>query len=294
MRISISQLGDFRDCPQSWKYGNIDKRRPIRRSDAISFGVLSDDFTGIYWEDGLDAAVAWLKSQADRIEPLDAAKIAALTPFYHDRTAEIVKQFKVIGNQVERVVPIRNPATGYPMRDMELIVKIDTELERNGKVIVREHKTTTQEIRGFDSYWQRVHVDSQVSIYALAMGADAVLYDVIRRPMLRLSKDDKKADDPLTAYVHRLMEDIDSDQDRYFQIRTIYKTDHDMQRVAWSLYHQACALRDMVKTGSFYRNSNHCVGRYGACPYLGVCTGTQSLDDNDAFYSYGEPLPLAI
>lgn len=319
--MSNSSLSAFRQCPRLYEYKYVYGRSTISMSPVMQFGSTWDDVTGVWWEHGIEAAVEWLVAHAADIDPVDAAKIAALLKHYNPPR----DRFEFLGNQIEKKIRVRNPETGYPMHGIELLCVADTLLRdrETGEIVVREAKTTGSDIEGFTPYWQRLGVDSQVNFYYLAFGAEMLFYDVAGRPGIRCcGKDEKAATARLTAqreanqwtgkeipteptaqqvvdsYQGRLEGLIDENPMKYFQWRPIPKTDADLLEAQYDLYHQAKMLTASWKSGMWPRNSSSCLAWGRACDFLDVCCGRADVMDDALFetkpWAKNRQLPVAV
>jgi hypothetical protein len=68
--------------------------------------------------------------------------------------------------------------------------KIDKIVLVNGRLKVREHKTTSDSIDPTSDYWSRLRLDNQISFYVLAArmagyDVDGVDYDVLHKPQIK-------------------------------------------------------------------------------------------------------------
>jgi hypothetical protein len=161
-------------------------------------------------------------------------------------------------------------------------------------VIVREAKTTGDDIRGFGDYWQRLQVDAQVNFYYLAFGAETLFYDVAYRPQIKCCGKDEKAakarlkreptpQEVIDSYQGRLEGMIDEEPDRFFQWRPVHKTDQDLVKARFDLYQQAQMLKAAWRFNRWPRNSSACLSRFGRCKLLDVCTGRADIADDALF-----------
>ena len=88
-------------------------------------------------------------------------------------------------------MPIVNPSTGREARNFRIAGKLDKVVRRaDGRVLLKEHKTTGDSIEADSDYWRRLRIDSQVSLYMLGarykgFGVEGILYDVIHKPGMR-------------------------------------------------------------------------------------------------------------
>jgi hypothetical protein len=201
------------------------------------------------------------------------------------------------------VLPVVNPETGRISRTWRQGGKFDGRIEGYGSRLLLEHKTTSDAIDDPDAvYWRRLDIDSQVSKYMLQAWQnegdklDGCLYDVIRKPGIRPKKLTKAEISEIESgtylgmpveaieagaidretpdlYEIRLVREVTSDPSRYYQRRTIYRTDDEVVEYAQELWTigkeiQRARLHDLV-----FRNTGACFQFSRACPYLGLCSG---------------------
>lgn len=308
LRLSPSQSATYRDCPRKYMFRYYLGRVPTVEDDSkIGFGKAWDKATGEWWAGGLEAAVAWLISQAGKLDEIEAAKIAVMLKHYnppHDR-------FEFVGNQV--------PAEFRPkgMRGVRVLNFCDTLLRDRftGELVVRECKTTSRDITGFGPYWQRLQTDGQVGSYFHAFVTDRIYYDVSYRPQIKLSASDTKAAaynrlgwelsdrklnaeqqrefkaaklalthrEEIDAYQARLEAAMLADPMKYYQWRPIDCTVDSAAEAMQDICQQARTLRDAWRLLRWPRNSNHCINVYGTCEYLDVCSGRADINDDGLF-----------
>jgi hypothetical protein len=97
----------------------------------------------------------------------------------------------IVASEQQFVLPLINPATGAASKIFRLAGKIDgIALLSDGRMAVREHKTTSEDVDASSDFWRRLQLDAQPSIYVYAarqLGYDvsAVIYDVVRKPTIR-------------------------------------------------------------------------------------------------------------
>lgn len=137
----------------------------------------------------LTNALAALVGESD---PFELAKARALMTAYHLRWAS--EPFEVLGVEAQFATELRNPATGAASRTWALAGKLDVILRdlRTDRVVFMEHKTSGEDITPGSTYWRRLRMDTQVSVYfegARSLGYDcaACVYDVIGKPAIRPS-----------------------------------------------------------------------------------------------------------
>ena len=100
------------------------------------------------------------------------------------------------------------------------------------------------------------------------------------------------------AYQDRLSALIDGDPEKYYQWRALHKTNDDLREAQFDLYQQARTLREGWKADRWPRNSSQCLGRFGTCPFLDVCTGRADIHDDALFevkeWAKNRQLPVVV
>lgn len=95
-----------------------------------------------------------------------------------------------VATELEFVLPLRNPETGYPSTNWKMAGKTDRIVRLvDGRVAILETKTTGDDIGPDSDFWRRLRMDQQISLYVIAareMGypVETVVYDVIRKPSI--------------------------------------------------------------------------------------------------------------
>jgi hypothetical protein len=171
----------------------------------------------------------------------------------------------------------------------------------DGRLFMVEHKTSSEPASSTgDDYWQRLKIDSQVSLYKMILERQLgepiyVLYDVLRKiskkPKLlagvRKRRDEsaeewerRKAEsrETLPDFAARMLQEIDGEQQKWFVRREIHRLDTDHESF-WSDLQATMGEMFGRENQTYPRNDAACMARFGTCPYLDVCTGTMTLDD---------------
>lgn len=277
--LTSSSLSKYRECPRRYYYEFDMRRVPASDTKPLAFGKCWHRAMEAWWLGGIKNAVETLKAGAANIEPEDSAKLCALLAHYNPAARE---RFDVVGTEVPFETAISNPDGGRSFYSYRLAGKVDVLMreKETGDTWILDHKTTSREICGFGTYWQALQVDGQMNNYCLAFSARGFVYDVVRKPTIRLcAKDNGDA----TAYQARCAAAIAEEPDAWYQWRECVKTNDDMAEAGRDLWQQVQMFRANDTAGRFPRNCNSCVGRYGSCPYLGVCTGRAVISDDALF-----------
>lgn len=185
--LTHSRLGCFRACHRRDYLRYELGVRPDRDSFTIRVGKA---FAGAVEaaSKGLDVAAAM---EACVEDPYDLALVAAMFDGHTRRWAD--EPVEHVEAELPFNLPLVNPDTGKPTTVWRLGGKVDRIVRLpDGRLAVMEYKTTSKDFGPGEDYWTRLHLDTQLSIYVMAvreLGFDVstILYDVTRRPALRPS-----------------------------------------------------------------------------------------------------------
>lgn len=191
--LTNSMRSKFNACHRAFKLNYEDLRRPINKSEALNFGTAMHKLLEAYWS----GKPHDFDIDAINIEDEYMRKtIIALYGGYIEKWyEEDYKKFETIGVEVGFEAPLMNPETGGVSKTWQLAGKIDAiaKEKSTGKILIVEHKTTSQDIGTGSDYWKKLPIDGQVSGYyvgAQVAGYEPTncLYDVIRKPSMRPSE----------------------------------------------------------------------------------------------------------
>lgn len=244
---------------------------------------------------------------------LTAAKAKALMVGYDARWFDA--GYETLSVEEVFHLPIINPATGHPSRTHTQAGKYDGKVRRDGKKFLLEHKTSSDDISDPNStYWRRMAIDSQVSMYILANWQgeeklDGTLYDVIKKPTIRPKELSKAAKQSILMdrkyfgtivseavceaiamgtqerecselFYCRLAADTLERPDHYYQRRLVPRLDNEITEWADELWDVARDIHEARKHGRHYRNTAACMAYNSPCEYLGICSGYDNPDSD--------------
>ncbi len=123
-------------------------------------------------------------------------------PFEFARAEEMIfgysarwfdEPLEVLAVEAEFEGPLTNPETGAASKTFALGGKLDAIVRRGDRVLVVEHKTSSEDISPGSFYWRRLTLNAQISTYmvgARALGFEpaGILYDVLGKPAQRPSQ----------------------------------------------------------------------------------------------------------
>lgn len=206
--LTNSRAKAYRRCPRYHRNRYEELRSPAVDAQPLRFGKLID--RGVQaWDqwtiDGgerfdnerLPNAIASMSTLIDTVDPYDYAAAVALLTGYHVRW--LYEAVEPVLTQHRFTLPLINPDTGHASRTWRVsgvwdgLVIVDREPatdghgSRPGRYMVKELKTSSEDISPGSDYWRRLRMDSQVSTYfaaakALNYDPHGVLYDVIKKP----------------------------------------------------------------------------------------------------------------
>ena len=281
--LTKSRLAVARRCPREHKLTFLDGYRPVAEVSAFRFGnLVHGGLEQIYKGEPLS-----FPADAD---PWDLAKARPMLRGYQARWS--MEDYGILGVEQEFETALVNPATKAESKSWRLGGKLDAVVHerRTGRVLLVEHKTSSQDISMGSPYWAKLKMDSQVSIYwagAQSLGYDVqgLIYDVLGKPRLRplqATSKRQKAETP-EEFEARVTADIAENPDKYYQRGEVVRLETEMVDAMTDVWQLGQQLREAERLGRAPRNPDACE-RYGRlCPFFGVCSGSERLDDPALF-----------
>lgn len=298
--LTNSMRNKFASCHRAFKFCYEDLKRPIKTSYALNFGTAMHSMLEAYWQ-GKKPFVPNME------DGYTTNTLLALFEGYQKKWQESDRMtYETIGTEMRFDAPLMNPETGGVSKTFHLAGKIDAlaKEKATGKVVIVEHKTTSQDIGPGSDYWRKLPIDGQVSGYycgaqALDHEASTCLYDVIRKPTIKpykatpeekrkynkdgsLSKACREFDETPDEWYERLSADIASRPDYYYARIEISRSDNDLLEYLFDMWAVSREIADAQRMNRWSRNPQAC-SVFGTCEYFGVCTGEQDIDDVTLF-----------
>ena len=310
--LTNSARRKFGTCPRAFYFAYKLKRRPKKDQEALYFGTVVHKVLEAWWISRLDGMQTVLDTILDNSEkPYFLPTVRALMYAYNNLYAN-ENLYETIAVEKYFECPLINPETGSPSKTWVLAGKIDAIAREKelSKIVIIEHKTTSEDIAPDSSYWMRLKIDGQISGYYLgarSLGFDAqdCLYDVIKKPTIKPFKETAekkyKADGTLYANMHaadeepsawekRLSEDILNRPEFYFQRKRIARTESDMEEYLYDAWACGREIADADRMNRWPRRPNACIG-FGECEYFNVCSGCASIEDDSLYVTLETPNP---
>lgn len=297
-----SSLACFRRCPREFelRYMQRLERDIDEESEALAVGSC--------WHDGQETLA--LKGEAEAYEQI---RRTAPNNVWAEKLCRLLaahswywqgQQVKVVEPEVEFEVEHE----GFVFRGKrDAIVELP-----DGRRGLLEYKTTSSDVSAESSYWDRLRLDTQVGLYAMAMDEPPsfILYDVVRKPTINPKKISKAEVDrmrreiqkdgrcryfedleawqvePALAeafespllYGARLTADIGDRPSYYFARREVPRTRDDYERLAEDLVATAALVRDGANGWGLPRNPDSCA-TFGLCDFFRLCSNNVRPED---------------
>lgn len=182
------------------------------------------------------------------------AKLNGIIDAYSDHYTG--HDFATIGYQAEHMF-MMDSILGYKIAG--IIDGIDKSVPR-----LWEHKLV-QDISG--SFLDKLSISLQ-RIYAVATGIDAIMFNVVQKPQLRL-----KQSEEIEAFRARIKEEMLSKPDKYFCRQVVRITPWQMKDVREYFEYWIANINQAHELNNWPRNYGSCFGMYGQrCMYFEICT----------------------
>lgn len=327
--LTNSRLIALRRCQRlhRFKYGL--GYRPIAGARALRFGSLAHDAMEAWsraprGDAQLAAALAAIETAAvraqrenDPLDPFDVIRARVMLTGYHERWVDADLEWLAV--EAPFRMPLRNPETGRTSPLWEVAGKMDgVARERStGFVYVVERKTSSEDIGPGSTYWAKLTLDGQVSIYldaARELGYDArgVLYDVLGKPKLdpykatpveerkytekpsklkdgtirpagSLYANQRELDETPKEFELRLADHVAEDPNRYFRRGEIVRLADEVEEARYDIWQLAQQLRESERTGRYPRNPSSCESYRQMCAFFPVCARQGTLEDTTLY-----------
>ena len=143
-----------------------------------------------------------------------------------------------------------------------------------GEKSIRLFETKTKSMISVDNLIDTLWFEMQINLYLWAIEKtykqipSGVTYNIIRKTSLRMSSGESKV-----QYAKRVADDINKRPSFYFIRLNVSITKQDMDKFKEELEYLVTEFMDWCdgKTGT-YKNTSQCMGKYGNCSFLGLCS----------------------
>jgi len=246
-------------------------------------------------------------SSEDR--PFQASMIRGMLTAYDARWGDVQSNINVREIEKQYYADLPNVRSSGRSRTFRLAGKLDKLTAEDATVTLTDHKTTQSDIEDPNSsYWRQIEVEGQPNQYELLLLAngikvDQVIWDVVRKPAIKpkaIAKKDVAALASLHTYCGQHIEcdafegmketpelfelrvaQLMRDQgEKYFQRRSAKRTRSELSEYITELWDISQEIISARRLGRWYRNSGACMLYGTPCPYLGICSGSDTPDSD--------------
>jgi len=303
VKLSATSIDTFLSCRKKYWYQKVKNIQPVERPDALDFGSAvhkalayifnsmkdGDNEKEIVRQYALDQINQYAEEYCLPVEPKckAIALVDSYMDFYWDDdylkfvTLDVEKYFE---HTIAELPILQEVTIGY----FDAVVQNKI----SGKIYVVEHKTTG--IKS-DDYMEHSIFDTQVMIYMLACKnkygrCDGVIYDVLIKPkhVMSVGETDEEFEArkaaSKTGRIKRKEAETESDfikrvqesfSETTFTRQLITHTDEEIEAFRAELDGM---FTDIKYCDSYYRCTGNCL-KFGACPYMPLCSGKVTLDN---------------
>jgi hypothetical protein len=275
--LTHSCMSSFKTCQRKFEFAYIKGIRRDQDSKPLRLGGAVHKGLELLSTQGVDAGCAAI-AEAYSVMPAwaevedwltEGAIAMQLVRGYARRWGS--DGFKTVAAEIPFDLPIINPETNRPSTNFRFAGKIDRIIETPNGLMILETKTAGESIDAESDYWPRLRIDTQISGYILAaraLGYDvqSVIYDVIRKPCIKVTKKET-----VETYAERLYNDFAERPDFYYARRDIPRLESDLEEFRRELWRIQKDVRDSQLASYFYRNTAACLHPY-KCAYWTLCT----------------------
>lgn len=268
--LTTSRIGTLLTCPARHEWAYERGVRPVKSSDVLAYGSA--------YHACLHALNEGRELPTLTLDDTTAESVACLVAGWRERWPAYHKVLCA-----ERTWEYRPKRARYSIAG-----KIDAIVEdADGRVLLVEYKTASEDLSPGSDYWLRLLIDRQVSMYyvgaaALGFTLDGVLYDAARRPgirprLLSRKKDNDGERESPAQFGERLMADIRERPEWYYRRQEISRMASDIDETLEEINDVAAIMGNMRRLGRWPRNTDSC-RRWGRCPYFGPCSARHNVD----------------
>jgi len=267
--LTQSELSAFGKCERYHQLRYLKRLRPMLQGLPLRFGTAfhlgiehgNPQAAGQFVRKGLERA--FIQEDRQRVE-IAAGQVESMVRGAIKAWSGSEQPSE---REVEFCVPLINPETGRPSRRHRLGGKVDGV----GADRTYEYKTTSRLDR---DYIDRLEVDQQVDTYQDAMSR--VLGRRIRQSVYRVALKVSirvRKNESVPEYLRRVEEEYQTKPERYFHEEIVDRSDDQIELWRKDAWEKHLRILSNESGGHAPRNANSCVGRFGRCEFLDLCSG---------------------
>jgi RecB family exonuclease len=227
IHLSATAISDFKACPERFRIKYIEGVRPIEDTESQRMGTNWHKLHEVYRDaQKADAACGDGETTAYQEAMLHLYKAYENVPpgktmdEWETEREILARSFaghcwlyqndpvETVATELSFDLPLHHPKTGLPLSvdEVKRVGKIDWIVKRDGKLSFQDYKSTSKSIDPSSDFWAHLGLDSQISMYALALQhmlkagllvdqgltpdveVAGAFYDVWKKPQIRPAK----------------------------------------------------------------------------------------------------------
>jgi len=266
LKISNSSINIYRSCPKKYHWKYIEGLTPYKKSTALTLGSIVHTAFDMYYNNFSEHDVSeYIVKTADEeiakadpqvAEDLLVAKYTALGMWMH--YPKDLSVFSEIRPELSLEIKFD--------RGVKLVLRVDGLVKVDGKMWVRELKTTGL---SFSQFEKRCETAPQCSTYTLAVRkagipVEGVIYDFVKKPLLRRHIKESKE-----QFGKRILLDYKTRPNFYYKRHYSYRSQENLDLFEEDLKLTVKAIKS--KRIGWPRNPDACWNFNSACPYMPIC-----------------------
>ena len=154
------------------------------------------------------------------------------------------------------------------MRGVVILLKVDGIVKVDGKMWIRELKTTGL---AFSQFEKRCETSPQCTLYTFAVRqhgipVEGVIYDFVKKPLLRMGVKETKE-----QFGRRIYLSYKERPDSYYKRHFSYRSQEKLDLFEDDLRNVVKEIRTRCRKQDWYRNPDACWNFNSPCPYMSIC-----------------------
>jgi len=274
LEVSNNSINIYRSCPKKYQWRYIKGLTPYKKSTALSLGSIVHNAFDMYYNKFSEKEVLeYIVKTADE-------EIAKAPPEIAEDL--LVMKYTAIGMWVNYPKDLSVFSEIEPElfldikfgRGVNLVLRLDGLVKVDGKLWVRELKTTGM---NFSQFEKRCETSPQCSTYTYAarkygFPVEGVIFDFVKKPLLRRHVQENKE-----QFGKRISGDYRDRPQFYYKRHYSYRSketldlfEEDLRTTVKDLKRK-CRRVKGVQVEEWSRNPDNCWNFNTACPYMPIC-----------------------
>jgi hypothetical protein len=312
--LTTSSYKCYHRCPREYYHAVEQGMQSVGVSKALLWGRVWDAIMAYLWapeslwQADIALGVGMLGDAWDQLDEVDQINTEVLTVGYVERWRDAHLSIGRIGVKLKFDAPLINPESKRASKLWYLAGELDGIAMVDGKCMIIEHKSSSEDLSPDSTYWRILRLDPQCSNYfqgARRLGYEpvGVLYDVVRKPAIkrllatpeearRYKKDgtlyaaQRDYDETIEEYQARLIEDVATRPEWYYHRGEVVRLESEEIEAQYDALDTSHVIHQ-CQIGGRWPRSGACRHYNRLCQFFPVCTGESTIDDETKYVYVG-------